>query len=36
LGTTIEQLAFEEPGKEFCANGIVDEDGSGSIDYFNS
>lgn len=36
FGTTIEQLGFEELGKEFCAKGIVNEDGVGSIDYFNS
>jgi hypothetical protein len=35
LGTIIEQLGFEELGKEFCAKRIVDEDGVGSIDYFN-
>jgi hypothetical protein len=36
LGTTTEQLGFEELGKEFCAKRIVNEDGVGSIDYFNS
>lgn len=36
LGTIIEQLKFEELGKEFCAKGIVDEGGVSSISYFNS
>jgi hypothetical protein len=36
LGTTTEQLGFEELGKKNCAKRIVDEDGVGFIDYFNS
>jgi hypothetical protein len=36
LDIRIKQLGFEELGTKCCAEGIIDENGANSIDYFNS